>query len=76
LNMCAPCPHTTSASVWVAGWRPRAADLGEVEVGFKKLSLYWQYRRLQGESTTFLYKLAFCGRGDDRSSPNHVIARE
>jgi hypothetical protein len=33
LDMCAPCPHTTSASVWVAGWRPRATDLGEVEGG-------------------------------------------
>jgi hypothetical protein len=33
--VCAPCPHTTSASVWVAVWRPRAGDLGGVEGGFK-----------------------------------------
>ena len=32
LDMYAPCPHTTSASVWVAVWRPRAVDLGGMDV--------------------------------------------
>jgi hypothetical protein len=39
-------------------------------------SLYWPYRRLQGESPKFLCELAFCGRAVDRSSPNQVVARE
>jgi hypothetical protein len=32
--MYAPCPHATSASVWVAVGRPRATDLGGVGGGF------------------------------------------
>jgi hypothetical protein len=76
LDMCTPCPHTTSASVWVAVWRPRRGHLGGVVWWVFKRSLFWRYRRLQGESTKFLSELAFCGRGGDRSSPNQVVARE
>jgi hypothetical protein len=65
-----------SASVWVAVGRSRAADLGGVVWWVLKRNLYWRYRLLQGESTKLLSKLAFCGRGGDRSSPNQVVARE
>jgi hypothetical protein len=76
LDMCAPYPHTTSASVWVAVWYPRAAYLGGVVWWVLTRILYWRYRRLQGESTKFLCELAFFGRGGDRSSPSQVVARE
>jgi hypothetical protein len=76
LDMCAPYPHTTSASVWVAVWRPRVAYLGGLVWWVLKRSLHWRYRRLQRESTKLLCELAFCGRGGDRSSLNHVVARE
>jgi hypothetical protein len=52
LDMCAPCPHTTSASVWVAVWHPVAVDLGGVVGG---------YHRLKGESTKFLCELDSAG---------------
>jgi hypothetical protein len=68
--------HTTSALVWVAVGCPRAADLSGVVWWVFKRSLYWRYRRLQGESTMLLCKLAFGGRGGDRSTPNQVVARE
>jgi hypothetical protein len=41
LDMYAPCPHATSASVWVAVGRPRAGDLGGVVWWISKRSLYW-----------------------------------
>jgi hypothetical protein len=65
--MYAPCPHTTSASVWVAVGRPRATDVGGVVWWVLKRNLYKRYRRLQGENTMLLCKLTFCGRGVDQS---------
>jgi hypothetical protein len=76
LDFYAPCPHATSASVSVTVGRPRAIDLGGLVWWVLKCSLYWRYRRLQGESTMFLGKLAFRGRVVDRSSPNKVVERE
>jgi hypothetical protein len=59
LDIYAPCPHATSASVLVAVGRPRAADLGGVVWWVLKRSLYWRYRRLQGESNMLLGKLVW-----------------
>jgi hypothetical protein len=39
--------------------RPRAAGLGRVVWCVLKRSLYWRYRRLQGESTMLLCELTF-----------------
>jgi hypothetical protein len=33
LDMYAPCPHTASAPMWVAGCRPQAIDLGGLSGG-------------------------------------------